>query len=149
VQRHFRWCLEGVLSSGRCARYGALAGRTTAAPARAVTICRHLPKLVDTVSWGGPGRRPRLLLRRACCSTPCGGRAGPGTAWARKMLKGGVAAARVGLGAWAIGGWMWGSTERYSLDWTKGHRYEPITVGTSYHTFCEGKELLCADKTPN
>ena len=58
-------------------------------------------------------------------------------------------ASRVGLGTWAIGGWMWGGTERYSPDWTKGHRYEPIAVSTSHHTCCEGKELVCADKTPN
>src|SRR2546428_92655 len=58
-------------------------------------------------------------------------------AGARKTLKGVVAAARVGLGAWAIGGWRWGSTKRFSLVWTKGYRYEPIAVGASHHTCCE------------
>ena len=48
-----------------------------------------------------------------------------------------ISASAVGLGTWAIGGWMWGGTERHSPDWTKGHRYEPIAVGTSHHTFCE------------
>ena len=67
-----------------------LAGRGTVAHVIAVPACRHLPKIVDTVSWSGLGRRPlrtRLLPRRACCSPPCGEYAGPGTAWHGKCSR--------------------------------------------------------------
>src|SRR5262249_15011058 len=64
-----------------------------AAPSPPPPPCRHA---VTCQSWltRSPGavlttapRRTRLRPRRACCSTPCGERAGPGIAWARKMLK--------------------------------------------------------------
>ena len=68
-----------------------LTWRGTVAHATAVPACCHLPKLVDTVSWGGPDRRPPPhpsppapgLLQHIF-----GEHAGSGTAWARKMLKG-------------------------------------------------------------
>ena len=39
-------------------RQAGLAWRGTVAHATAVPACCHLPKIFDTVSWGGPGRRP-------------------------------------------------------------------------------------------
>ena len=39
-------------------RQAGLAWRGTVAHATAVPACCHLPKLVDTVSWGSPDRRP-------------------------------------------------------------------------------------------
>jgi len=56
-------------------------------------------------------------------------------------------ASRVGLGTWAMGGWMWGGTdERESIRTIHAALDKGINLIDTAHTFCEGKELSCVDK---
>jgi hypothetical protein len=92
-ERHARFWEQHLRAAGASvppspgSRQPAAARSLTPPPCRHAVTCQSLLTRSPGAALTTAALRTRLLPRRACCSTPCGERARPGTAWARKMLK--------------------------------------------------------------